>query len=600
MHMRTKTKHIKNGEPSVRINPHQNPAHNFRASAPEGEWTRYPSHFVSQAPDENPEELTLVRHLSEGDPIHGTFLGPVRLRQSHKLANISTVYLFEYHRLPLNTAAKVIIPFLLLLACISNIFILRVSYKLSFRKLPIAIYFVYLSIFDQLDLLARGTDYLVEAYGGIRLFTAMQFVSRSSCQLLSMAHSAVRHLQSALLIGLSIDLCQWSAKPVRFWIRFRSEWTQNVALLAAILAIILDSQFLWTFDLSPSDITQLHGRPVQNIYQCGYSQTSTLSPLFLYYVWPIMDHLWGDVLPCLACTIAGIFSLICSDVRRRNLKKAKAVTQYWASRIQQNDRDQMSQLRCSVATRWINLDLIVETIRAFAMVLLTTGIFILPRCFYYLIKYALFSNVRLYKAPNVRNELSADESEFHGQNAFINRNQASHLQKYESSLEAIEFMLRCLGAVNTIVCAIILSYTMTPFRRELLAYRGKIICLLRLSALLHQENRPFGTQRLQLINDERTTIKVENKTRVTDSVAEPLIVKEYRRRDRENRDVRVRSEQNQIIKLNNATGPNPQRLDKSQKHSSKVEQNFNVDSTKPDKTFFTSSPRNKSHKLYSL
>ncbi|KAG5451678.1 hypothetical protein CSKR_201483 [Clonorchis sinensis] len=313
-----------------------------------------------------------------------------------------------------------------------------------------------------------------------------------------------------------------------------------------------------------------------------------------------MDHLWGDVLPCLACTIAGIFSLICSDVRRRNLKKAKAVTQYWASRIQQNDRDQMSQLRCSVATRWINLDLIVETIRAFAMVLLTTGIFILPRCFYYLIKYALFSNVRLYKAPNVRNELSADESEFHGQNAFINRNQASHLQKYESSLEAIEFMLRCLGAVNTIVCAIILSYTMTPFRRELLAYRGKIICLLRLSALLHQENRPFGTQRLQLINDERTTIKVENKTRVTDSVAEPLIVKEYRRRDRENRDVRVRSEQNQIIKLNNATGPNPQRLDKSQKHSSKVEQNFNVDSTKPDKTFFTSSPRNKSHKLYSL
>ncbi|VDP73612.1 unnamed protein product [Echinostoma caproni] len=370
----------------------------------DAEFTKYPSHFINMDRDK-PTGVTVVHTLTDGQPITGTFLGPVNVREVLLSEHGTSVAVVESNRLPLDAVARVILPFLLVLACFSNLFLLRTAYKLSRRRLPLAIYFVYITLLDQIDLFARGTDYLVEAYGGIRLFTAVQFLDRSACQLQTMIHSGLRHVHAALLIGFAIDTWRFARSPHLYAAVYRREWTRNVLILSAVLAITIDSQFLWTFDLSLLHTKTLHERLVRKACECGFSSTTTLSPLFLNVIWPMIDHMWTEIIPCVVCGFLGTFALIMLRLRRRcqisatdsNAAKCDSGKQQHAATAT-SDTEGDQEKRTSgdyfknVVYRWFDGHTIHEAPKAYALVVIIDSVFIVPRAIYYLTKYAMFAS----------------------------------------------------------------------------------------------------------------------------------------------------------------------------------------------------------------
>lgn len=369
----------------------------FKATPADVEFTKYPSQFINLDRD-RPKGVTVVQTLTDGEPITGTFLGPVNVREVVLTEHGISVAVVESNRLPLDAVARVVLPFLLFIACICNLFILRTAYKLSCRRIPLAIYLVYIAALDQIDLLARGTDYLVEAYGGIRLFTAVQFLDRSACQLLTMIHSGLRHLHASLLIGFAIDTLRFTRYPSNYAAVYRREWTRNVLILSAVLAITIDSQFLWTFDLSLLHTKTLHKRLVRKACECGFSTTTTLSPLFVNLIWPLIDHMWTEIIPFTVCAVLGTCTLVTLQLRRRRISVPGQNTLSPDTKLQilrdtsvSASTDFAGYFK-TVVYRWFDGHTIHEAPKAYGLLVITDCLFIVPRTIYYLTKYAMFAS----------------------------------------------------------------------------------------------------------------------------------------------------------------------------------------------------------------
>ncbi|THD24962.1 hypothetical protein D915_004272 [Fasciola hepatica] len=484
----------------------------------DAEFTKYPSQFINLDRDK-PKGVTVVQTLTDGQPITGTFLGPINVREFVLTEHGISVAVVESHRLPLDAVARIILPFLLLIACLCNLFILKAAYKLSRRRLPLAIYLVYIATLDQIDLFARGTDYLVEAYGGIRLFTAVQFIDRSACQLLTMIHSGLRHLHASLLVGFAIDTLRFTCCPSAYAAVYRREWTRNVLILSAVLAITIDSQFLWTFDLSLLHTKTLHKRVVRKACECGFSTTTTLSPLFLNVIWPLIDHMWTEIIPFAACGFLGTSTLLILRLRRRcQISVSGRSTLPYVGKIHrsQTTRDMTTDGATDFAGyfkaavyRWFDGHTIHEAPKAYGLVIITDCLFIVPRAIYYLTKYAMFSNFDLNR-DGLQFSSEDEQSEHPNLVAILNAiRRADRLRPYEVPLEGVEAVIRYLSCVHVICRAAVLIHNMTALRKQI------VIHWRRIERVLHwSKRRSITSPRVTClqVNERSTGSKLSPKT----------------------------------------------------------------------------------------
>lgn len=332
--------------------------------------------------------LSVVHKLKDGDPISGTFLGPVHVREVMLSGtDQSPVAIIESERLPLNMFAKLVVPFLVVASILMNLFVLKSAIYLVKNQTSFFSYLIYLCLMELLEFTARGVDSLVECYNGVRLFTAIQFLDGTACQLLTMAYSAFTHIHSTLLIGLAVDSLRLARNPVKFIHKYRSEWTLNLFILASALSIAVDSQFFWTFELNCLDRKMLHERMVNNAYRCGFSNTANLSVPFLYYIWPIIDHLWGEVLPCLTSLFSG-FIILNWRTKLSQLKTERWMNNCISLFTVEDDKENASESSSCSSTAVRPLELL----RTMGFVCIVNGTFVAPRFIYYIAKCSLFSS----------------------------------------------------------------------------------------------------------------------------------------------------------------------------------------------------------------
>ncbi|VEL33132.1 unnamed protein product [Protopolystoma xenopodis] len=145
----------------------------------------------------------------------------------------------------------------------------------------------------------------------------LQFLDRAACQLFPMIATLFRHVQATLFLGLAGETAHLVASPIGYLACFRRDQVHNVVILALAIWLTLDCQFLWTFDLSRADSRRIHDRLVANAYSCGFSTTWPLNSVYITCIWPIVDHLGGDILPCLLPLLIGVVSLIHQTKYRR-------------------------------------------------------------------------------------------------------------------------------------------------------------------------------------------------------------------------------------------------------------------------------------------
>nr|VZI45873.1 unnamed protein product [Spirometra erinaceieuropaei] len=201
-----------------------------------------------------------------------------------------------------------ILPFLYVFDILIYLPTLHAMRRLSITKLPIASFLEYILMLEFVGLILQLADCLLVLFKGIRVLTIAQFVGRSACQSLSMANSCFRHVQGLLYLCLALDTLR-HAKNLRYrYASFSRNCAYNILILAVALMATMDSQFFWTFDLSGVE-NHITSGDVNVLYQCDFLSTWPLNPIFVSYLWPLADHLVGDILPCIIPILAGIICI---------------------------------------------------------------------------------------------------------------------------------------------------------------------------------------------------------------------------------------------------------------------------------------------------
>ncbi|VDQ02772.1 unnamed protein product [Trichobilharzia regenti] len=464
-----------------------------------------------------------VKFVSETQTLSGTFLGPLNIRGLIQSPSIEgeTLAILENNRVSLSQLTNVlIIPLILSGSLLNCLLINNITQRISRRQLPWLLYLIYIILLDQFDLMLSAIDFLVESYHEIRLVIVLQFLGRFYCQILPMFYSLLKHLHSGLFILLTIEtlkltynnnnnndnnpLKQLNAGELKQ--RQRKQVIQNTLIFISVIIITLNCQFIWTFDISQLEMLILHGRIVHNLYKCDFAMTSVLSPTFLYYIWPLFDHICGDILPCLICLSSGLVGYILyrckvkrlvkrienyihededqkvysveTDVKRckhhgeeEEDEEGQELPQSLSSHLQEEmtNHSDVSQL--------FNVQWSLQIIRVFILFCFIHGVFLLPRCLYYLTKYFLFISRETYRSypPPVN---GPDDMENHAEEEDL-FNKISQiiesLKPYEVYLESYETALRYSNFFEVHIRAIILLFGIEEFRTSLYAYFNAFI-----------------------------------------------------------------------------------------------------------------------------
>nr|CDS24556.1 U3 small nucleolar RNA associated protein 22 [Echinococcus granulosus] len=293
-----------------------------------------------------------------------------------KSANETTLLLTDlvpFNLYPNQQTCSIILCVVFLVSFILNLLSWHCLRRLSGSGgLCIARLLFYLTFLESIDLFIELNDALMHATHGVPMLTVIGFLGRWSCQTLAMGYTCLKHTEGLLITSLAIDSLI-SLKQLRHHIAgFRAEWAFNAFILIIATVATTSSQFFWTFDLfhvdnriPPSESLFGGGTFAEpTLYICGFSASWGLSHAFVSFIWPTLDHLIGDVLPCILPLAAGIVIL---SSRRNTLETDGCDLNVDCP----GDLDKFM---------WI-----------LPVLFLLHGLSILPRMLFYMLKYLLFS-----------------------------------------------------------------------------------------------------------------------------------------------------------------------------------------------------------------
>ncbi|VDM25313.1 unnamed protein product [Hydatigera taeniaeformis] len=338
--------------------------------------------MVSDAPSQSETKGPVETHsqmlLRFANPMNipATLTGEIGSQGWTKNTNDTTLLLTDLVPFTLNSsqqACSITLCVVFLVSIIVNLLSWHCLRRLSGgRGLCIVKFFLYLTVLESIDLLIKLNDVLMCVTHGVPMFIAMEFLGRWSCQTLAMGYTSFKHTESLLITTLAFDSLIFLKQLKQHVAKFRAEWAFNAFIFIIATVATTNSQFFWTFDLfrvdnrmPPSD--SLYGGGVlaePTLYTCGFSASYSLNHAFIAYLWPALDHLIGDVLPCLLPLAAGVIIL---STRRKILKTSR----------RNSNTDSTGDLE---ELMWI-----------LPVLLLLHGLSILPRMLFYIKKYFLFS-----------------------------------------------------------------------------------------------------------------------------------------------------------------------------------------------------------------
>ncbi|CAH8567014.1 unnamed protein product [Schistosoma bovis] len=380
---------------------------------------------------------------------------------------------------------QLMIP-LILFALIINFLIINTIIKILYKQIPWIIFLFYIIILDQFDLLICIIDFIIESYYEIKLFIIIQFFGRFYCQIIPMLYNLIKHIHSILYIIFTIEtiklyLYPWQQLNKSF--KQIKQFIQNILILIIVITIILNCQFIWTYDLSKLETFILHERILHNIYKCDFALTWILSPIFLNYIWPLIDHIIGDILPCIICLFSGLISYLLyrfqvikyqkeinnkfDDHHDHNSSQEKYLTIFINDN---NNNEQRYNKNYLLYIRWI-----MKIIRVFNLICIIHGIFLIPRCLYYLMKYFFF----ISKVTNRNNVHNHELDDFQNQTDQGLLNTIGYimelLKPYEIYLSKYESALRFINFIEIYIRVIILLFGIKEFKSNLYTHLTTII-----------------------------------------------------------------------------------------------------------------------------
>ncbi|TNN09790.1 U3 small nucleolar RNA associated 22, partial [Schistosoma japonicum] len=197
----------------------------------------------------------------------------------------------------------------------------KTTLHLSWQQLPWGIFLFYIIILDQLDLMINTIDFLIESYYDIRLFIVLQFLGRFYCQIIPMLYNFIKHFHSILFIIFTIITLKYYLSP---WQQLNKSLKQikqiihNILILIIVIIIIINCQYIWTYDLSKLEIFILHERILHNVYKCDYASIGILNSIYLNYIWPILDYIIGDIIPCIVCLLSSIIGYVINQYMKKS------------------------------------------------------------------------------------------------------------------------------------------------------------------------------------------------------------------------------------------------------------------------------------------
>ncbi|VDP30809.1 unnamed protein product [Schistosoma margrebowiei] len=430
---------------------------------------------------ENIINLNTNKLINQNDTLNETLINSFNIHKSIKSIGFENEsIILDNNQISIN---QLMIP-LILFGLIINFLIINTIIKILYKQIPWIIFLFYIIILDQFDLIICIIDLIIASYYEIKLFIIIEFFGRFYCQIIPMLYNLIKHVHSILYIIFTIEtmklyLYPWQQLNKTF--KQIKQFIQNILILIIVITIILNCQFIWTYDLSKLETFILHERILHNIYKCDFALTWILSPIFLNYIWPFIDHIIGDILPCIICLLSGLISYILHrfrvikyqkeinnkfDCHHHNSSQEKYLTIF----IHDNDKKIYNKNYYLSYMKWI-----MKMIRVFNLICIIHGIFLIPRCLYYLMKYFFFIS-RVTNRNNVHNH---ELDDFQNQTDQVLLNTIGYimelLKPYEIYLSNYESALRFINFIEIYIRAIILLFGIKEFKANLYTHLTTII-----------------------------------------------------------------------------------------------------------------------------
>ncbi|CAH8584243.1 unnamed protein product [Schistosoma rodhaini] len=495
------------------------------------QFTNYSNYFINQTSMENITNLKTIQYINHNDTLNGTFIDPFHIHKSIKSNNIEGSATFQNHSITVIYLFfnKLIIPFILF-GLFLNFILVNTILKLSYKQLPWLLYLFYIIILDQFDLIITIINFSIQSYYHIHLLIILQFLGRFYCQIIPMLYNLLKHLHSLLFIICAIETLKLNLNPVKLLnvsLKQTKQSIQNILILIFVIIIIFNCQFIWTFDLSKLDRLILHKHLLHNIYKCDFALTWLLSPIYLNYIWPIIDHIIGDLLPCFICLLNGIISY--ALYRLRFMKYKKEINNWLDTNNSQDEKfvtifigDNNNQQKCNQNNYLLYIKWIMKISKVFNSLCFIHGIFLIPRCLYYLMKYFFFIS-RITTRNNVH---SHELNDFQSQTDQGLLNTINHiielLRPYEMYLGHYESALCYINVIEIHLRIIILLLGLDEFKSDLYTYLSIVFNYFKRLSLCNLYGRKLilqnSSRRIQSMRRTMIDLPLDHKTANDDPI----------------------------------------------------------------------------------